>query len=147
MSEVVINSDNLHEYMIYEVIAEKQNINIYWDCENTQLNDLIEGEFNELLMPHENYFNGMWVNQVKDMVEWEVGKNVGFSLDHYMIMNKVVIFQFKYLTYDKYNIIIDDRGYLCVKPIDNNFRSQYFVRCNCLYNDLLDQETTPYIFK
>jgi hypothetical protein len=37
-----------------------------------------------MFKPHENYFNGMWVNEVKDLFRWKRGTKIGLSIHHYI---------------------------------------------------------------
>lgn len=142
-----IDISNLHEYMEYEIIPEQQKIIVYWNYENNYINSLMTNEFNELFLTNDYYFNGMWANEMKKMFNWKMGKTIGISTHHYVFVGKIVISQFQNVSDDMFNLKIDENGFLCVKPFRDNVRMHTFVRCNCMYNDLLDEENTPYIFK
>ena len=142
-----IDISNLDEHMIYEIIHEQQKIIVNWDYDNDYINSLMTKEFNEMFLTCEYYFNGSWVNELKRAFNWKMGNNIGISTHHYVFVGKIVISQFQNVSDDMFNLKIDENGFLCVKPFRDNIRMHTFVRCNCMYNYLLDEENSPYIFK
>jgi hypothetical protein len=127
--------------MIYNIFPEKERCVITWDNTNEELNTLMKNE-NSLLINPVYYSNALWVNEIKRVLGWEVGKS--FDIAMYYIPSKLIV-------YKTNNIVnsfvkIDENGYLLVREINKQLNLT-FERCNCLYNDLLDEENSPYILK
>ena len=138
----------IHNFINYEADNDKGTLTITWDYNNKKINKLMLSEFNGLFLPNDNYFNGLWINEVKTLFNWNKGKSTNIALCHYVFNGKIVVFRYTKNEYNIHNIKIDENGYLCVKPFnDNNIRSNEFVKCNCLYNELLDDENLSYILK
>ena len=128
---------NLHEYITYTILPERQRLVITWDKSNRILNTLICNE-NSLMFNKGYYKSCLWVNEMKRILEWEQGKsfNISMYLDGNSIPYKIHIYETNF-TFLK----IDENGYLMVKPPSR----ETYELCNCLYNDLMNEEYSPYI--
>ena len=140
-----INVYNLNDYTQYEIFCENQTrIVMKWDGTNPQLTTLMNNEY-FLLKKNTEYVSSLWVDDFKKVNNWEPGKRmclsaVKFGSSMILYQVKLVFLPFSYL-------VIDENGYLLFKK-QNNDRIQEFERCNCLYNDLLDEENNGlYILK
>lgn len=143
MEEITV--ENLHEYLSYNIVKENHKIEITWDGTNSRLNYLMYIE--DLFMTSKGYLsNLMWVEKIKDMMDWEEGKiinmwkytniNPGKITLHIIDPN---IHQYQYLQ-------INENGYL-LKKTNSDKRDQTFRRCHCLYNELIDEYQEMYILK
>ena len=70
-----INVYNLHKYLSFKVFNQIQQIEIRWDGRNKRLNYLMANE--DLLLNSKGYIsNSMWVNQLKEMMNWKEGETI-----------------------------------------------------------------------
>lgn len=136
-----ISLSNLHEHIIYNIFLEKERCILNWDTRNNELNTLMKNE-NSLLLNQEYYSNALWINEIKRVLGWDVGKS--FDIVIYYIPSQIVV----YKTVNILNsfVKIDENGYLLLRQPFKQLQLTY-ERCNCLYNDLLDEENLPYTLK
>jgi hypothetical protein len=140
-----INCYNLQDYVTYRVNKEYSKIEILWDGTNKQLNYLMSNE--ELCGSSNDHFtNSLWVDEIKKMMEWEEGETISVWRYTFLEPGKMVIFVIVPLIFNYQYLKIDEDGYLLLKE-DGDIQNQTFRKCNCLYNDLIDEESEPYIFK
>jgi hypothetical protein len=141
-----INVYNLHEYSNYRLLPHLNQIIISWDKNNKQLDSLM---LNENLLISENSFkNSLWVNELKKATHWEPGKCVGLFVNDNISQTRIIIYVIDTSISQHYVMIkLDEDGYLMVKKNNVNTREQIFERVNCLYNDLLSEEYSPYMLK
>lgn len=141
-----INVYNLHEYLSFKVFEQIQKIEIRWDGRNKRLNYLMANE--DLLLNSKGYIsNSMWVNQLKEMMNWKEGETICMWKYIYSTPGKMTVsvivdpdnFQYRYLK-------VDENGYLFVK-MDIDPENQGFRICNCVYNNMMDEEKASYVFK
>jgi hypothetical protein len=142
----LVEYSNFHKYINYELIHENRQLVIFWDVSNKQLDVFMNQEI-DMLYEVDHYLNGMWIEKIKEIFDWEKGLNVGFFMSYYTNSGRIIAFQHKYSGFNTHNKKIDENGYFCVKPFVDNKRLDEFVRCNCMYNDILDQELLPYVMK
>ena len=141
-----INVYNLHEYLSFKVFERIEKIEIRWDGRNKRLNYLMANE--DLLLNSKGYIsNSMWVNQLKEMMNWKEGETICMWKYIYSTPGKMSVsvivdpdnFQYRYLK-------VDENGYLFVK-MDIDPENQGFRRCNSVYNDMIDEEKVSYVLK
>jgi hypothetical protein len=137
--EIVVS--NLHEHIIYNIFPEKERCILNWDTRNNDLNTLMKNE-NSLLLNQEYYSNALWINEIKRVLGWGIGKSYDIVICY--IPSQIVV----YKTVNILNsfVKIDENGYLLVRQPFKQLHLTY-ERCNCLYNDLLDEENLPYTLK
>ena len=144
MEEITVY--NLHEHLIFKMFNNIEKMEITWNGRNKGLNYLMSNE--DLLLNSKDYIsNSMWVNKMKEMLEWKEGETICMWKYIYSNPGKMTVstiidpdnFQYRYLK-------VDENGYLFVK-MDIDPENQGFRRCNCLYNDMIDEEKVLYVFK
>jgi hypothetical protein len=139
-----VNVLNLHEYLRYDLTNATRRMAIMWDGSDHDVKSLI---MKDTFIGNDDYYaNALWVNVVKQLLNWEEGTTLDITIQEYHDLNKIIISQSMSLWVISTNFRIDEDGYLCRNrvSIPNN---QNYIRCNCLYNDLLDEENHPYILK
>jgi hypothetical protein len=132
---------NLHEYPIYETFQERGRCTITWDMKNVELHKLMKNE-NSLLLVSDYYNNSLWVNEMKGILSWELGKSFTLGM-YYIPLPKIVIYETTDVFRHSSLLKIDEDGYLLIRKT----HSSDFERCNCLYNYLWEQEDSYYILK
>jgi hypothetical protein len=141
-----INVYNLHKYLSFNVFNQIQKIEIRWDGTNKRLNYLMANE--GLLLNSKGYIsNSMWVNQLKEMINWKEGETICMWKYIYSNPGKMTVsvivdpdnFQYRYLK-------VDENGYLFVK-MNTDPENQCFRRCNSVYNNMIDEEKVSYVLK
>ena len=140
-----INVYNLNDFVTYERPPERNILKITWVHSNVELTNLMIRE-NSIIGRKDCYTNSLWVNEMKNILMWEEGKSFNVIIyRRFQDNNKLIIKEsgalqptsrFAYLK-------IDENGYLMIKPP----LVETFDRCNCLYNDLWDEERGPCILK
>lgn len=142
-----INVYNLHEYSSYRLLPHLNQIIISWDKNNKQLDSLMLNE--NLLISERSFKNSLWVNELKKSIHWERGKSVGLFVNSNISQTQIIIYVIDTsITYQYVMIKLDEDGYLMVKNKNSvNIRDQTFEKVNCLYNDLLSEEYSPYTLK
>lgn len=139
--------NTLHDHYTCDIIHEHQKIVLKWDSTDLLLNSLMSNEHSMACYPEKYYFNGLWIDIIKDVFDWEKGVEFGISMYHYVHNGVLIIYKLKNIGIDYYNFKIDEDGYFCVKPFRGSIRLDNYVRCNCMYNYLLDDDNKPYILK
>jgi hypothetical protein len=140
-----INCYNLCEYVRYNAIKREKKLEILWDGTNKQLNYLMMIE--ELYISSINHFtNSLWVNEIKTMMDWKDGESISVWRYTFIQPGKMIIFVINPSIFNSRYLKIDENGYLLLKT-DDDLQNQTFIRCNCLYNDIIDEEKEPYILK
>ena len=140
----VIDIYNLYNYIEYEYDKECKTLHISWNHTNRRINNLMIAERN----PYEKMkYNCLWVEKLKECISWEMGNIIKIQIrSNYDGRFCVVVIDDEYrLPICIYEEINED-GYLYISPFTDKF-SPVLEKCNCLYNDLLDEENQPYILK
>jgi hypothetical protein len=132
---------NLHEYSIYETFQERGRCTITWDMNNVELHKLMMNE-NSLLLDSDYYNNSLWVNEMKSLLSWELGKSIMLNM-YYIPLPKIVIYETTPVFSHSSLLKIDEDGYLLIRKT----YSSDFEKCNCLYNYLWEQEHSHYVLK
>jgi hypothetical protein len=135
-----INVYNVNEYVTYERIYERGILIITWDSSNADLTKLMCQE-NSFVGRKGCYTNSLWVNEMKNILLWEEGKSFNVVIYKNFSDSKLVVKRAA-TSYSPF-LKIDENGYLMIKPLF----IQSFERCDCLYNDLLDEENSTYTLK
>ena len=139
-----VNVLNLHEYLRYDLTNATRRMAIMWNGSDIDVKSLIMKD--TFIEANDYYANALWVNVIKQLLDWSEGVSLDFCIEEYHELNKIIIYKPLDLTMKLRNFRIDEDGYLFI----NRFTypaNQTYTKCNCLYNDLLDEEKDPYILK
>jgi len=91
-------------------------------------------------------YNCMWVEEIKKNINYQPGTIIYFYKN--IVDNDVISIYFKYEDNGVFlHQKLDEEGYLMVCEIHNGAYTKNYIRCNCVYNELLEQELTPFILK
>jgi len=135
---------NLHEYLRYDLTNVTGRVTIMWDGSNRTVNSLI---MKDTFIKNDDYYaNALWVNVVKQLLNWEKGTILNISVQEFHDLHKIIIHQPMYLSMKPVNFRIDEDGYLFMNRV-NAPNNEMYTKCSCLYNDLLDEENYPYLLK
>ena len=147
-----INFQNVYENVTYKYKNNQYEnaLYIYWDSSNPKLTSLMNHE----LSIYRQYeyekvkFNAAWVEKIKECAEWTRGQVINFNIDR--LGNGMS----KFVIYGDFNrvlnpIQINGDGYLCLPYYERfpEYTNSIYIKCNCLYNDLLDEEYSQYTLK
>ena len=137
-----INLYNIYDYVSYNLQDNVLHIN--WDKTNPVVNAWMVSE-KALYNPRLKY-SCMWIQTLKEYIFYEQGLIIPLDIKS---------------TYDgEFRVVIGDEtsngcnfaeigedGYLYVRPISNNPTLEYSIleKCNCVYNDLVENGEDPYI--
>jgi hypothetical protein len=147
-----INFQNVYEYVTYKYKNNQYEnaLYIYWDSSNPDLNSLMKHELSIYRQYEygEIKFNAAWVEKIKKCVEWTRGQVINFNIDR--LGNGMS----KFIIYGDFNrvlnpIQINGDGYLCLPYYERfpEYTNSIYIKCNCLYNDLLDGGNEPYVLE
>ena len=135
----------LNEFIHYHIFPESRQIVITWDTSNDELNYLMRNEY-RFLGSSEYYNNSLWVNEMKKVIGWDFGMCFILEIHSYLTNERLVIqISSGRNNISSYSLRIDEYGYLGICPNYNNYME--YIRCHCLYNDMLDEENEPYVLK
>lgn len=143
-----INIYNVYEHVTYEF--NENVIKIIWDHTNTQVNELMVLEAKLFLIKHIQIQKASccWVDILKKYTEWENGEKIYFKgVSSRKGLIEIIIYMIKVEVFGAE--IIDENGYLLLRDYEtsNNEYTSIRKKCDCIYNDLLDQGNDPYILK
>lgn len=143
-----INLYNLYNYVTYNF--DENILNIYWDIMDNNVNNLMMLERRMFLLDYksQNKCSCFWVNELKKYISLKQDKKTYIKCVSFR--NGII----QIFIYDR-NIemfateMIDEDGYFFIR------NREYFdgghtiplKKCNCLYNDMIDEEKDPYILK
>ena len=143
-----INLYNLYDYVTY--MFDEDILNIYWDPINKSVDDLMMLERRMFLLDYKSQYkcSCFWVDELKKCVSWEHGKKI------YM---KCVSFRNGLIQVFIYGRdiqmfgteMIDENGYLFIRNNEcfDGGRNILLKRCDCVYNDIINEDQLPYILK
>lgn len=138
----VINIYNLYDYVDYDYDKEHKTLHIFWNHTNKCINDLMIAERN----PYEKkVYNCLWVEKLKECISWEMGNKIKIQIrSNYNGRFCVTIIddEYRLCIYEE----IGEDGYLYISSFTDSF-SPILEKCNCLYNNSLDEMNDLYILK
>lgn len=151
MEETAIDIYSIHEFVTYEYYEDKKTLRVSWDKTNIPLHNLMKKE--RIPYQSELKYNAVWVGELKRCVNWEEGQEL-----------KILIKDVSRYADNEFNIqvfsdecvvaflyeMVDKEGYFCVRNYGakrsiHNYENM--KRIDCVYNEIVDQEKEPYIFK
>lgn len=159
MTEYVkIDIHNAYDFVVYEYDYENQVMSIFWDNTNDELNKFIIEETNCFTYNYNECkkYSCMWIEELKKYVNYELGDTLPFQTKyqygyfHIFVKNGVDNrFIFEEIRDDgclyicPYGDIVE---YLQSTPQGSDVKST-LTKCNCLYNDIMDESCETYILK
>jgi hypothetical protein len=153
MSAITIN--NLGKYIrptadINNDIDEQtgcSSITFEWDYTNEKLDNMAEKEYFYRIT--DNKKNLMWIEELKRIANWREGE---YIYAYTTVSTDSCYFKVSYkkdkVNFDKYNIIVEKNGYVCMKArnlYSNNADEDIkcdgiFIRVISVYNDKIKQK-------
>lgn len=152
MSErLKINIDNAYDFVVYDYDYENQVMGIFWDNTHDELNKFMIEETNcfEYNRNEGKKYSCMWVEQLKKYVNYELGDTLPFQTKYqygyfHIFVKKCVERRFIFEE-------IRDDGCLYISPYGDVVEylqiSPFLSKCNCLYNDIMEESCEPYVLK
>jgi len=139
---------NLYDYVTYEY--ENNCLKIMWDSTNPVIQSLMILEKQPYFFTGETIkYSCGWITELKKHISWIKGT----SINIHIIYHRDGRFWVKVFDEKPDCIIcekIDENGYLlsAVHSFYDESFNYTLQRCDCVYNDVLDdEENQPYIFK
>jgi hypothetical protein len=141
---------NLYDHITYKYDDEAQILYVNWDINNKVVDSFMNEERTPYNYPHYKHFytnkyNCFWVEELKKCLSWEVGSRIHINIKSSLDGNFhicVCDYQENRFIYEE----IGEDGYLYINPYEYIFEKK-LEKCNCVYNDLLDNGDIPYVLK
>jgi hypothetical protein len=138
---------NVYNFVKYDY--RDGSLYIYWDSYNKSINKYLTIDRYTYKYKYIDgyYYNCCWIDELKQRIGWEIGNKIRIRATYICPgeirvdinnINTSVIFE-----------EIDENGYL-LTPIDiqyNNGFEYKLEKCNCTYNDLMDERYGVYVLK
>jgi hypothetical protein len=152
MEGISIDIYNLYENVNFEYCEDTKSLRVSWDRKNKELHELMKKERIPYTMNYK--YNAFWVGELKKNVGWVEGVKMKISIKDIAI-SACNEFTIQVLDDNHVGYIcesIDEDGYLCTlqygtKLIGVNKYIESMKRCDCLYNEMIQEEHEPYILK
>jgi hypothetical protein len=158
MDRQEINIDNMYDYVTYEYDVDNKVMNIFWDNNNIELNKLMIGDMECFTYKHEDKkkYSCLWINEFKKYTDYQEGDKIPFQvkfkygffhifvnydIDRKFIMEEIREDGFLYIC-----PFGDVLSYIQGTSITNDLHPT-LNKCNCLYNDYMDENNHHYILK
>lgn len=141
-----INIHTIYENVTFEYIPNV--LKITWDPTILDVNDIMILERSIFLVHYtqQQKASCCWVDELKRVVDWKSGEVIYFQGMAYREGLLEIIISPVSNGMD----MIDKDGYLFIRDFKSN-GDGYFInsqkKCDCIYNDLLDEDTGSYILK
>lgn len=146
---------NVYDFVNYAFNPVKGELNITWDISNADVENVMTIE----KIPYDSNlkYSALWVEELKRCVGWEQGMEIQLSINYSYKPNAhgiLSITVFKECYNGHIYEFIDKDGYFRVRQYkrpavisSEGKNSREMELCNCVYNDMVDDEKVPYIFK
>jgi hypothetical protein len=137
---------NIFNHVTCEFDNDNQCIHLLWDRTNEKIDKIMNEERFYDLQISNIIYNCMWVEEIKKNINYEPGMTIYFYKS--IINSDMISIYFKYENNGMwYHQKLDEEGYLLIREIHNEAYTKKYIRCNCVYNEILEQESTPFILK
>ena len=140
-----LNEDHLHIIIKKYECPSRYIMTIFWDTTNELIHKLMIDESNLFHLDNNHTHSCFWVNTIKDLSNWDVGKIIYLNVRSWGDGEMKI--EFSCDDIHIYSSIIDECGYFFVKKYIQDVGYGELCKFPCLYNELLDNETDPYILK
>ena len=143
-----INLFNVYDYVTYKF---RDNILIVsWNNRDKNIDTLMCHERQPYHYQNDNTkkYNCQWIDELKNSISWKRGEtikiriNASRSGEFRITINPNPIDKIMRFVYEE----IGEDGYLYISPYNRGFWP-ILEKCNCLYNDILDENDEPYVLK
>lgn len=143
MTDIEIH--NLYDNVAY--LFQDNILYISWDKTNKTINSFMIDELNPYAHVGDTapLYSCMWVDELKKRISWEMDTRIHIKIQYTKPGEFCVIVSNKEMPGFVYEEIRED-GYLYTAPFGEEFLP-VLQRCDCIYNDLLKQESEHYILK
>ena len=140
-----IGIHNLYENVTY--LFQDNILYVSWNASNKTINSFMIDEMNPYTRVGDitPLYSCMWVDELKKHTHWELGATIHIKLKYIKPGIFHIIVSNKEMCGFVYEEIRGD-GYLYTTPFGEEF-IPVLQRCDCIYNNLLDQEPDHYILK
>jgi hypothetical protein len=127
----------LYDNVTYKYDTQNRVLVIKWNKGNKNINSLMNEEITPYNYPNSKY-NCFWVGELKKCISWKIGVKIHINIQSAFdgtIHICVCDYQENRFIYEE----IGEDGYLYINPYQYIFEKT-LEKCNCVYNDLLEEE-------
>ena len=135
----------VHIYVKNYIHMNRSVMTIWWDNTNEFLHNRMIYESNLLYVDDSRIHSCFWVNTIKDMTNWEPGMTIYMNVRSWGLEKMTI--EYSSDIFNRYYSIINTDGYFLVKEYIQDIGYGELYKFPCLYNELLDADTEPYILK
>ena len=135
----------VHIYVKNYIHMNRSVMTIWWDNTNEFLHNRMIYESNLLYVDDSYVHSCFWVNTIKDMTNWEPGMTIYMNVRSWGLEKMTI--EYSSDIFNRYYSIINTDGYFLVKEYIQDIGYGELYKFPCLYNELLDADTEPYILK
>ena len=135
----------VHIYVKNYIHMNRSVMTIWWDNTNEFLHNRMIYESNLLYVDDSHVHSCFWVNTIKDMTNWEPGMTIYMNVRSWGLEKMTI--EYSSDIFNRYYSIINTDGYFLVKEYIQDIGYGELYKFPCLYNELLDADTEPYILK
>ena len=146
MSE--INIETIYEHVTFEFEYTSNILRIMWDPTNLVVNEImvLERSVFSIHYKENQKVSCCWVYELKRVLDWKSGEVVYLQ----GILYKDGLLEIAVSSVSNGMDMIDENGYLLIRDFKCNGDGYYSIgrkKCDCIYNDLLDESYLPYTLK
>jgi hypothetical protein len=136
-----INIFNVYDFVTYEYDITKCRMIVTWDKRNKSINKIMETEWYQSITRKNGCF---WVEKLKEITNWCEGDIINILPPFPNNGAMYIAWEFNRTLSARQTVILGD-GYFYTRDYKQDYNP--FVKVNCLYNDLLDDEIMSYVLK
>lgn len=149
---------NMYDYVTYEYDENNKVLGIFWDNNNIELNKLLIGDMDCFTYKHDDNkkYSCLWIDELKKYIDYREGDRIPFQIKlkygyFHIFVNSDIDrkFIFEEIREDGFLYICpfgDVLSYLQGTPITSELYPT-LNKCNCLYNDDMNENNYTYILK
>ena len=153
-----ITIHNMYDHVIYDYDINNKILGIFWDNNNIELNKLMNDEMNCYNYKHDNTkkYSCLWIDKLKECINYQDGDKIPFQVKFHNNYFHICInchidrkFIMEEISNDGCLYICpygDVLSYLQGPSVTHDIYPS-LNKCNCLYNDFMDENDKPYILK
>jgi hypothetical protein len=152
MEDTSFDIYNLYDNVVYEYYQDTKILRVSWNRKDTNFHNFMKQERIPYVVGKK--YNAYWVEELKRCLNWVEGNIIKLSIRDISRCNcNEFIIQVLDDRHTGYICeLIDEDGYLCIRQygsvvINVNNYKEYMKRCDCVYNEMVQQEMEPYILK